>query len=166
MGAQNILLTHFSQRYPKIPSLQSATPPLAVDSLPLTSVPATLGDDATESQSNAGISAGASSDPPVAIAFDCVSIPIGSLWKMSRYTPALERVFAELEDAGAEDEETVLRASAMGIPVESLGPVGSSSSGSPSKTGRKSQARAGGPSPVTKAAKKQKISANKSKAVG
>lgn len=124
------------------------------------------GEETPENHSGARTSADPSIEPPVAIAFDCVSIPIGSLWKMSRYTPALERVFAELADAGAEDEEeTVLRASAMGIPVESLGPVGPSSSTSPSKTGRKSQARAGGPSPVTKAAKKQKISANKSKAV-
>lgn len=125
-----------------------------------------LGEEIAENHDSAGKSVDSATEPPVAIAFDCVSIPIGSLWKMSRYTPALERVFAELAEPGAEDEEeTALRASAMGVPVESLGAMGPSSSPSPLKTGRKSQARAGGPSPTTKAAKKQKISANRSKAV-
>lgn len=78
MGAKSILLTHFSQRYPKFPDL-SLTP--LVD------------DTADPTVETTG-------KPPVTIAFDCASFRIGSLWKMEHYMGALTKTFPPEEDAG------------------------------------------------------------------
>jgi hypothetical protein len=117
MQAENVLLTHFSQRYPKIPVLQSSDAPHPVSKTSLDSLPT---------------SSSLSKDIVIAVAFDCASIPIGSMWKMSRYTSALERLFSEMVDPNEADdkEELALRAAAMGIPVESIASP-SESSGAP-----------------------------------
>jgi ribonuclease Z len=73
MEAKHILLTHFSQRYPKITNLNSAA--TATNTGALT--------QSTNETSN------------VALAFDGAAVPIGSLWKLSKYTPALGQLFAE-----------------------------------------------------------------------
>ncbi|KAF8329413.1 uncharacterized protein EI90DRAFT_1391010 [Cantharellus anzutake] len=83
MEAKHILLTHFSQRYPKITNLNSA--PSATNTCTLT--------QSTNAASN------------VALAFDGAAVPIGSLWKLSKYTPALEKLFAETAAVIGEDEE-------------------------------------------------------------
>jgi ribonuclease Z len=80
MKAKHILLTHFSQRYPKMP----------------------------QSQASSGVDP-AAPDPIIALAFDHLSIPIGSLWKMSKYTEAIQRCFLDGEedhDAVDQDEES------------------------------------------------------------
>lgn len=156
MEAESILLTHFSQRYPKIPILRPAA----------TNQPTTGGP-------SRGEAAAVEPEPVVALAFDCASIPIGSMWKMSRYKPALERLFTELaEEPGADDEEAVLRAAALGVAVppavaqaaSALPPSTASSSKSAAESSR---ARAEGDDlSSTQPAKKRKLSATKKQAVG
>lgn len=75
MGAQNILLTHFSQRYPK----------MARSSL------FALSDSRKEGK-----------DVPIALAFDMVTYPLSQFSKIQSYTPAMEALFAA--DTEAEDE--------------------------------------------------------------
>ena len=91
MKAKNILLTHFSQRYPKVPLVEptgsnrysphrdrkSPTPPETIRSSPA----------------------------PVALAFDGATLPIGSMWKMARYMDAITETFAETTEP---DEDDVL----------------------------------------------------------
>lgn len=86
------------------------------------------------------------------------------MWKMSRYKPALERLFAELEEPGGDDEEVALRAANMGVPAKALESVAETSSGS----GSDGKVRAGNEEASTKkpAPKKQKVSSTRSKAVG
>lgn len=102
MKAENVLLTHFSQRYPKIPILRSATAAALEASEPSDLVPS----DATPTDQSSASPPTVEHEPVVAVAFDCASIPIGSMWKMSRYTPALERVFAEMAEAAEGEEGT------------------------------------------------------------
>lgn len=112
MKAENLLLTHFSQRYPKIPKLRSTTA-LAPEPVVVPSM------TSTEPLNLPSSSAAPEHEPIVAVAFDCASIPIGSMWKMNRYTPILEKVFAELaaeagEGEGEGEEEKLLREAAIG----------------------------------------------------
>jgi len=97
MGAKNLLLTHFSQRYPKITDLnaKAAVVEGAEASLPER--------------------APSLARPVIGLAFDFASIPIGSMWKMERYTPALEQLFAETADAVEDAEEGALIKAAMAI---------------------------------------------------
>lgn len=80
MNAKNILLTHFSQRYPKMPELQA--PDLANESL-----------------------TSPSEEPraPVAIAFDCATLKLGSLWKMEKYMGAMAQTFEKEPGDDASD---------------------------------------------------------------
>jgi len=84
MKAKNILLTHFSQRYPKMPDLQQDQP-VTEESLG--------GSDSTTPEPRA----------PVALAFDCASLRIGSLWKMEKYMGALAKTFEDTEGDETED---------------------------------------------------------------
>ncbi|KAG8949139.1 hypothetical protein FRC00_008236 [Tulasnella sp. 408] len=70
MNAKNILLTHFSQRYPKMPELQAPA----------------LADESLTSPSEEPLA-------PVAIAFDCATLRLGSLWKMEKYMGAMAQTF-------------------------------------------------------------------------
>ncbi|KAF8316635.1 Metallo-hydrolase/oxidoreductase [Clavulina sp. PMI_390] len=188
MQAKNILLTHFSQRYPKMPSFAPPAPPVAEPTPSDSSNPTNLTPSSRPSSpkptqiTSRPTSPSPAIEPEIAIAFDCVSIPLGSMWKMSRYKPALERIFTELLDGSGEgeddDEETALRASAMGVPTHSISTDASSASAStsgaaskksPGKSSKKPKAREAASSAeipaAESAAKKQKISANRSRAV-
>lgn len=68
MGAHNILLTHFSQRYPK----------MARSSL------FALSEQGDKNWRNV----------PIALAFDMVTYPLSQFEKIQRYTPAMEALFA------------------------------------------------------------------------
>ncbi|KAG8859531.1 hypothetical protein FRB96_004415 [Tulasnella sp. 330] len=84
MHAKNIILTHFSQRYPKFPELK--TGPLGrvfVDE---------AGNTTTEREA------------PITIGFDCASLKIGSLWKMEHYMDALAKTFPQEEVAPSEGD--------------------------------------------------------------
>jgi hypothetical protein len=159
MEAESILLTHFSQRYPKIPVLKAARPSVITDG------PATAADAGGCPPSSARKeSSEKNAEPVVALAFDCASVPIGSMWKMSRYKPALGRLFAELEEEpGGDEEEVALRAATMGLPAKALESAAETSSKSKSIA----KARAGNEEASTKKPpKKQKVSPTRSRAVG
>jgi len=76
MKAQNILLTHFSARYPQMPPSGVPTPNAYGQS---------------------------SKEPVLALAFDHAKIAIGDMWKMNLYLPAIEQSFSDIPDE-ADDE--------------------------------------------------------------
>ncbi|KAJ7493248.1 hypothetical protein B0H11DRAFT_2394589 [Mycena galericulata] len=78
MRADNILLTHFSARYPRMP------PPI----------------EAAGPSTNAG-----EKEPVVALAFDHANLTIGSMWKLNMYLPAIQQTFADTSEE-ADEEET------------------------------------------------------------
>ena len=78
MKASNILLTHFSARYPKMP-------------------PAGLKPRA-----------GGSNEPTVAVAFDHVNLTIGNMWKIGYYLPALQQSFCDTIEEGDEEETAAI----------------------------------------------------------
>lgn len=75
MGAKNILLTHFSARYPRIP--------------PTTALPTSP-------------EAGAGKPPNLGLAFDCSRVKIGDMWKLRHYLPAIE---LSLGDVAKDDDD-------------------------------------------------------------
>lgn len=75
MRARNILLTHFSARYPRIP--------------PMASLPASP-------------KAGAAHSPNLGLAFDCTRFTIGDMWKHRHYLPAIE---LSLGDMSKDDDD-------------------------------------------------------------
>jgi ribonuclease Z len=84
MRAQNVLLTHFSSRYPTMPRYLASSPER----------------DGIEHQ------------PTVALAMDHACIRLGDLWKMARYFPAIEQNFRDIRDEGdVEEEALVMKAS-------------------------------------------------------
>ncbi|KAG9033520.1 hypothetical protein FRB95_014699 [Tulasnella sp. JGI-2019a] len=85
MHAKNILLTHFSQRYPKFPELKTS--------------PSTVVDEAGD------VIAGR--EAPIAVAFDCASLRIGSLWKMEHYMNALAKTFPQDEEAAPSEADLI-----------------------------------------------------------
>ncbi|KAI0305153.1 hypothetical protein B0F90DRAFT_1701754 [Multifurca ochricompacta] len=76
MRAQNVLLTHFSSRYPTMPRYTTCT----------------RGDFANDK-------------PTIALAMDHACIRVGDLWKMAAYFPAIEQSFKDIGDEGEEGEE-------------------------------------------------------------
>ena len=94
MGARNILLTHFSQRYPK----------MARSSL------FALNDQDRADENNV----------PIALAFDLVTYPLSQFSKIQGYTPAMEALFAA--DTEAEDDEQSV--AGMEIDASNLAGVG------------------------------------------
>ncbi|KAJ3032438.1 hypothetical protein HDV00_007546 [Rhizophlyctis rosea] len=82
MRARNLLLTHFSQRYPKIPIINLA--------------------DGKRSDGEAG-GGEVVHQPNVGIAFDLMRVRVASFAKLGKFTPALQALFSflpEEEDAG------------------------------------------------------------------
>jgi len=79
MRARNVLLTHFSSRYPTVPRY-FASP---------------RRDDANKK-------------PTVALAMDHACIRVGDLWKMATYIPAIAQSFEDIADEGDEEEEAAL----------------------------------------------------------
>lgn len=80
MKASNILLTHFSARYPKMPP--SGLKPRA----------------------------SGSTEPTVAVAFDHVNLTIGNMWKIGYYLPALQQSFYDTIEEGDEEEAAAIEA--------------------------------------------------------
>jgi len=80
MRAQNVLLTHFSSRYPTMPRYFASSPK----------------DDGTDHQ------------PTIALAMDHACIRVGDLWKMAVYFPAIQQSFKDIADEGDEEEEVML----------------------------------------------------------
>ncbi len=80
MRAQNVLLTHFSSRYPTMPRYSASSPKR----------------DGTDHQ------------PTIALAMDHACIRVGDLWKMATYLPAIEQSFKDIADEGDEEEEVML----------------------------------------------------------
>ncbi|KAH9174677.1 hypothetical protein EDB89DRAFT_1949681 [Lactarius sanguifluus] len=76
MRAQNVLLTHFSSRYPTMPRYRGS--PKRSD---------------------------ADFKPKVALAMDLSCIRVGDLWKMSTYIPAIAQNFQDIAAEGDEDED-------------------------------------------------------------
>lgn len=68
MNAQKLLLTHFSNRYPKIPN---------------------LADSAKDSPTGSTLE--------IAIAFDYLNLRLGDFWKMRSYNSAFDALFASTE---------------------------------------------------------------------
>jgi len=79
MKAENILLTHFSARYPKLPSGTMSSPTMAKH----------------PDQHN----------PVVALAFDHANMMIGDMWKMGYYMPAIEQSFSDMAEDGDDDDQ-------------------------------------------------------------
>ncbi|KAK7062530.1 hypothetical protein VNI00_000018 [Paramarasmius palmivorus] len=79
MNARNLLLTHFSARYPKTPQYKSDQ-----------------GKDDSWLRSFNGV---------VAFAFDHANMSIGTMWKMNYYLPALESSYKQTVDEDGEDED-------------------------------------------------------------
>lgn len=77
MKATNVLLTHFSARYPKMPP---------------SGVPTPLGQDGTTQQ------------PTLGLAFDNVDIALRNMWKMNVYLRAIEQSFKDTAEEGDDEE--------------------------------------------------------------
>ena len=80
MRAQNVLLTHFSSRYPTMPRYFASSPK----------------EDCNDHQ------------PTIALAMDHACIRVGDLWKMGVYFPAIEQSFKDIVDEGDDEEEVML----------------------------------------------------------
>ncbi|KAJ7780273.1 hypothetical protein DFH07DRAFT_794449 [Mycena maculata] len=76
MNAENVLLTHFSARYPRMP------PPI----------------DPTRPPDSNG-----QREPVVALAFDQANLTIGGMWRLNMYLPVIQQSFADTSEE--EDEE-------------------------------------------------------------
>ncbi|EEB95113.1 hypothetical protein MPER_05971, partial [Moniliophthora perniciosa FA553] len=83
MNAQNVLLTHFSARYPKTPKYK-------------------VGQEGDAAESNTGFG---SFKGVVAFAFDHANMSIGTMWKMNYYLPALESSYKQTVAEDGEDED-------------------------------------------------------------
>lgn len=83
MRAQNVLLTHFSSRYPTMPRYLVSSPK----------------GDGTEHR------------PTIALAMDHSCIRVGNFWKMAAYFPAIEQSFRDIGDDVDEEEASHMQAS-------------------------------------------------------
>ncbi|KAA1473038.1 hypothetical protein DENSPDRAFT_930713 [Dentipellis sp. KUC8613] len=97
MNAQNILLTHFSTRYPHMPA-RYFRPPSPSRSPKRSPSPAPVP---------------TSEEPVVAMALDHARIRVGDMWKLQAYMPAIERSFIDSKEEGDDEEEEMLLASAV-----------------------------------------------------
>ncbi|KAL2916967.1 hypothetical protein HK105_203399 [Polyrhizophydium stewartii] len=70
MQAQNLLLTHFSQRYPKLPNVDAAP---------------------SDGNNPAHL-------PTIGVAFDLMTVPMPEFWKLPHMVPALQALFPKEED--------------------------------------------------------------------
>ncbi len=117
MKAENILLTHFSARYPKMPQSEVAISEDKVYSVledryarSIDFIPPKIDRFVRASAPPADLSATEQSllindpsKPVLALAFDHARIRIGEMRKLRAYLPAIEQTFAET--AEKEDEE-------------------------------------------------------------
>ncbi|KAJ7132307.1 hypothetical protein C8R44DRAFT_612294 [Mycena epipterygia] len=75
MNAENVLLTHFSARYPRMPPSFGIAPTDSADER----------------------------EPVVALAFDHANLTIGSIWKLNMYLPAIQQAFTDTSEEGDEE---------------------------------------------------------------
>ncbi|KAF9487434.1 hypothetical protein BDN71DRAFT_1458518 [Pleurotus eryngii] len=83
MNAENILLTHFSARYPKLPP------------------------DALAPVNSTKALTGGPKEPIIALAFDHANIKIGDMWKLNHYMDAIQQCLRDSSDDGDEEEITL-----------------------------------------------------------
>lgn len=118
MRAENVLLTHFSSRYPHMPEYISESSPVPsrpsspspqTDQLTASPSPARKGNtpDAERSNSNGH-------NPAVAIALDHARLRVGDMWKMQLYLKAIEKSFWDVREEGDEEEEEAVMRASMG----------------------------------------------------
>jgi ribonuclease Z len=89
MSAQQILLTHFSARYPKVPPAIIRT---------VTGTGASANEDVTGKKG-----------PTIALAFDHAEMKLGEMWRQGYYLPALQKNFEETIEEGDEEEEEMVK---------------------------------------------------------
>ncbi|KAF2492287.1 ribonuclease Z mitochondrial precursor [Lophium mytilinum] len=130
MGAQGVVLTHFSQRYQKIPVLRKAEAEEGVEEeddvlkrsdgedgdengVGGVEVPAlemkTQYERAEQGASGQEQVIEVKGDMKVAIAFDYMRVKIGDIAVMERFTPALAKLLASVEAEGEGSEEVVAK---------------------------------------------------------
>jgi RNase P/RNase MRP subunit p29 len=119
MNAKRLILTHFSQRYQKIPVLSSVKMPdnTTDDDLidevdpEMTADMGVAGDDGSlsaervvaQSETPAWTEPSTTKDLPIAIAFDLMRIRVSQIEHMKKFFPAISKMF-ELEDEKQEKE--------------------------------------------------------------
>lgn len=115
MRAENLLLTHFSSRYPHMPDYISESP---ASSRPPSPSPSALQTDRSNApvtparNGNRNRNGSKGHNPVVAIALDHARLRVGDMWKMQLYLKAIEKSFWDVREEGdEEEEEAVLRAS-------------------------------------------------------
>lgn len=113
MRAKNLLLTHFSSRYPHMPDYISDSP---APSRPPSPSPSSLSQPSLPSQP-APKSPARNDDehtPVVAIALDHARLRVGDMWKMQLYLKAVEASFWDGREEGDEEEEEAVRRASLG----------------------------------------------------
>jgi ribonuclease Z len=80
MNAENILLTHFSARYPKMP-------------------PSIVKPSERQPSEND------EKEPTVGLAFDHANIQLGEFWKLNMYLPAIEQSFSDTVEEGDGEQD-------------------------------------------------------------
>lgn len=107
MRAENVLLTHFSSRYPHMPDyISESSPAPSRRSSPSPSTPQP--DQPTRSRK------GSDNSPSVAIALDHARLRVGDMWKMQLYLKAIEKSFWDVREEGDEEEEEAVMRASMG----------------------------------------------------
>ncbi|KAK1765629.1 hypothetical protein QBC33DRAFT_454824 [Phialemonium atrogriseum] len=91
MGARRVLLTHFSQRYPKIPVIGPDAGPAEVAA---ESPPSSEEGGAGKKEGDAGAAAG---DMSVLFAFDYMRVKLGDFRKAEAFLPAVQKLYEGLE---------------------------------------------------------------------
>ncbi|PWN44746.1 hypothetical protein IE81DRAFT_253936 [Ceraceosorus guamensis] len=100
MHAKRIYLTHFSQRYPKLPKITASN---HYNTASAEGLQEPLG-DVSGVEPIAANSTATAATVPIAIAFDLVSVPLKEMWKYTHYIPALELLFNAVKDEDAPEE--------------------------------------------------------------
>ncbi|PWZ03741.1 hypothetical protein BCV70DRAFT_154570 [Testicularia cyperi] len=90
MGARNILLTHFSQRYPKM----ARSSLFAASSAGQAQQQSPNGGTTDKRGKETPTTAPTPKPTPIALAFDMVTYPLSQFAKVQSYTPAMEALFA------------------------------------------------------------------------
>ncbi|KAF3926193.1 hypothetical protein ABW21_db0206663 [Orbilia brochopaga] len=122
MEAKHLLLTHFSQRYPKLPKLETQASSYA-DENPLCDpvMEAPEGEEASQLTRSSDILIKTQNERPIVIkpddeaameigfAFDLMRVKLKDFWKLEKFTPALQQLFKEEEklDDTAEKPESL-----------------------------------------------------------
>lgn len=107
MGAKNVLLTHFSQRYPKLPEVRNA---------------ARQGGEGEKGEEEGEEGGEGGEEAPVVFAFDFMRVRLGEFRRAREFLPALKRLYAdEAGDKGEAKTGEQLEEKAGGKTVEGKG---------------------------------------------